>query len=268
MRTITILASAALALAPAARATAQEKGFDHSHAALTELLRAHVAGDRVDYKALLEQRAALKAYLKRLEAVSPEELTGFSRDQQHAYWINAYNAYTLAKVLSRYPIESIKDLGSLVTSVWDQRWIPLEAHHPKGARGKGEKLSLNDIEHEILRPRYKDARVHAAINCASQGCPPLADEAYVAERLDEQLTRAARAWLADPARNRYDRAKGTLHLSKVFDWFKEDFVRDAGSVQAWVARYAPAAEAEWIAKAEKPKIEHLDYSWKLNDVQR
>ena len=110
--------------------------------------------------------------------------------------------------------------------------------------------------------------MHAAINCASESCPPLRPEPYVAERLERQLDEQARQWMADPTRNRYELSADTLRLSKVFDWFEEDFRRDAGSVQAWVARYAPQEVAERIRGEERLRVRYLDYSWRLNDVKR
>lgn len=243
---------------------AHAPAFDQAHSLWADVLRTHVQGDRFDYKELKADRARLDAYVKSLERVTPADLEAFSRAEQFAFWINAYNAYTVLRVVDAYPIDSVKDLGDDKVSVWDQKFIPLAPLFPES---KGEKLTLNDIEHKILRPKFKDARVHAAVNCASEGCPPLAKEAFTAARLDEQLDRQVKAWLAAPARNKFDKSAGKLEVSKVFDWFKEDFVRDAGSVQAWIAKYAPESERGWLAEAKSPKIEFQDYSWKLNDVR-
>lgn len=240
----------------------KEVAFDQEHTLLTEVLRKHVKGDAVDYKALKKDRAKLDAYIAGLEGVTPEQLAKWTREQRYAFWINVYNANVLKLIVEHYPVDSIKDIGSLLRRVWNREFIEMNAHHPAG---KDDALSLDDVEHKILRPRFKDARVHAAVNCASVGCPPLRAEAFVAERLDEQLDGQTRAWLADTARNRFDEAQRTLHLSKIFDWFEVDFRRDAGSVQAWVARFAPPA-AKWVAGAEKPKLRYLDWSWKLNDT--
>ena len=248
----------------AAKPEAAARTFDHSHADWALVLKAHAKDDGFDYRALKGDRSKLDAYLKSLEAVTAEELGGWTREQQYAFWINAYNAYTVQRVVDNYPIDSIKSIGSLFTTVWDQKFIPMKGLHPEG---KDEKLTLNDIEHKILRPKFQDARVHAAVNCASKGCPPLATEAFTAEKLDAQLDRQVAAWLADPARNKYDQSKKKIEVSQIFDWFKDDFVRDAGSVQAWIAKYAPEKEREWIASAKDLKIAHLDYSWSLNDAR-
>ena len=235
--------------------------FDHSHAPWTAILKQHVVGDRFDYAALKRDRAPLERYLRALEAVTPAEHDAWTREQRYAFWIDVYNAYTVALVVEKHPVASIKDVSTLFSQVWDQELVPLKPLFPAA---KGAKLTLNDVEHRILRPVFADARVHAAVNCASVGCPPLRAEAFVAERLDAQLDEQVRAWLADPARNRYDRAQQRIEVSKIFDWFAEDFVRDAGSVQAWIAQYAPPAEREWIAGAKKLAIGYRDYSWKLN----
>lgn len=263
-----VLLACSPAVEPVAQRSSQEPvsadaPFDHDHALLTEVLAKHVRGDRVDYAALKKDRATLGRYLATLAAVTPERVEGWTKPQRFAFWINVYNAYTLDLVLDDYPVDSIKDIGSLFTSVWDQRFIPLAGFDPGG---KDRELSLNDVEHEIMRERFEDARLHAAVNCASISCPPLRAEAFVAARLDEQLDAQVRDWLADPTRNRLDAKREELKLSKIFDWYAEDFERDAGSVQAWVARFAPEPEAAWID--DDTKVRYLDYDWSLNDVER
>ena len=237
-------------------------GFDHAHARWTEVLSAHVHGEGFDYKSLKEDRSGLDAYLGSLESVQPEEFAAWSRAQKYAFWIDAYNAYTVKRVVDAYPIASIQDLGDANGKVWDQEFIPLGKLFAEAAE---RKLSLNDIENKILRPTFKDARVHAAINCASRGCPPLLGRAFVAERLDDQLDEQVERWLGDPSRNRFDSKQKKVVVSKIFEWFKDDFARDAGSVQAWLAQHAPEKERVWLGSAEDLKIEFQDYSWKLND---
>lgn len=252
-----LLAALAFALQPL-----RAQGFDHGHKLWNEVVAAHVKGDRFDYAALGKERSKLDAYLKQLAAVTPKELESWSREQRYAFWINAYNANCIALVLSEYPLDSIKDIGNWFSPVWDKRVIAMTALDPQG---KGRKLSLTDIEHVILRPQFKDARVHAAINCASLSCPPLRNEAFVAERLDAQLDDSTRKWLGDPTRNRFEPAKGRVQLSAIFDWFKEDF-EPAGGVRTFVAKFGPAEHGEWLRGSAKLEIGFLDYSWKLNDV--
>lgn len=266
--TLAIAACLALAQTPSPEAIAQEPaepGFDHAHALWTEVVKEHVRGDRFDYERLGKNREKLDRYLAMLGAVERVELDAWTKEQRHAFWINAYNAYTVHLVVKSYPVESIKDIGSLLSSVWDKSFIPLGRLIDDG---EPRELSLNQIEHEILRPRFKDARVHAAVNCASRGCPPLRDEAFVAERLDQQLDQQTRAWLADAARNRFEPDKRRVQISQIFGWFEEDFVRDAGSVRAWLARYGPPEHAKWLQSDAKIEVSHLDYSWELNDVER
>lgn len=251
------------AQAPAVpRASAQP--FDHTHGAWSALLAAHLRAGRVDYAALKKDPAPLDAYLTSLESVTAKELRGWSREQRMAFWINAYNAYTVRRVVEGYPTKSIKDLGGLLRSVWDQRFIPLRELDPKG---KGRKLSLNDIEHEILRKRFRDPRVHAALNCASASCPPLREEAFVAARLDEQLDDQMRRWLADPTRNRFDAEHRLAELSKIFQWYGEDFGRNEGERLAFLVRFAPPGAADWLA-GPGVVVRYLDYDWSLNDVPR
>ena len=128
-------------------------------------------------------------------------------------------------IVDRYPLASIRDIQVDGKEIWDVATIPLGKLVPDLGRAA---LSLNDIEHEILRKRHKDARVHAAVNCASVGCPPLAAEAFVAERLDEQLDARVRAWLAGTSRNRFHPKEGRVEISQIFDWFRSDFEHDAG----------------------------------------
>ena len=237
--------------------------FDHAHGGWNELLSRHVRGDAFDYAALKKDPSPLKAYLKQLHAVTPDQLSSWSKEQRFAFWINVYNAHTIEKIVDNYPLKSIKKLsGALgLNSVFDDRFIDMPLFHPKG---KQKKLSLNDVENEILRKRFQDARLHAAINCASYSCPPLLGEAFVAAELDGQLERQMRAFLADPKRNRYDTDKGVLRLSKIFEWFEGDFERDAGSVRDYVLRFGPPEQADFIRTA---KIRHIDYDWALNDVR-
>lgn len=247
--------------APAPAATTPH-AFDHTHALWDAILRKHVHGDAFDYAALKADHVSFDRYLAELHAVTPDELASWSREQRFAFWINAYNAHTIAKVIEHYPIDSIRKLDKNLglTTVFEQPFIPMDALHPSGKPGP---LSLNDIEHEILRKRFQDARVHAAINCASASCPPLRAEAFVATRLDEQLDEQMRAFVNDPKRNKIDPAKKKLRLSAIFDWFAADFERDAGSVRAWLERWTPEDLHPFL---EKAPITYLDYDWALNDV--
>jgi hypothetical protein len=256
----------------AVRADAQE-GFDHSHAAWTALLRRHVQPLRggvataVRYAGLAEERAALQRYLHGLSALSPAAYARFGRSQQQAFLINAYNAFTVELVLTRWPdLKSIKDLGSLWQSPWKRKWVRL----------LGTLVSLDDIEHGMLRKpgAFDDPRIHFGVNCASIGCPALREEAFVAERLDAQLDDMARRFLSDRTRNRYHVPRGRLEVSKIFDWFGEDFRaghRGITSLAAFVAGHADVLADEPAARerirAGQVPLSFLDYDWALNDVR-
>jgi hypothetical protein len=265
-------AAAALGLHPLA-ARAQPVGFDHGHAAWTALLRRHVrllrAGQatQVDYAGFATDRAALKAYLDSLSAVAPAAFAGWSKAERQAFLINAYNAFTVELILTRYPdLKSIKDLGGLLSSPWKPKWIAL----------LGARVSLDDIEHAMLRKRgdYDDPRVHFAVNCASIGCPALREEAFVAARLDAQMDEQALRFMSDRTRNRFNAQRGRLELSKIFDWFSEDFRlghRGITSLPVFAARYADRladapADRERI-RAGGVDIAFTDYDWTLNDVR-
>lgn len=238
--------------------------FDHSHAMWTEVLAEHVQGDRFDYAALKKEPKLLEDYLAALRGVTPAELAKRTKDERYAFWINAYNAFTIKKIVDNYPLDSINDLSKAfgLKSVFDDEFIAMRAHHPDGA---DDDLSLNDIEHGILRPVFKDARVHAAVNCASYSCPPLLNRAFIAKDLDKTLDARMRAFLADTKRNRWNAEKERFEHSEIFDWFSEDFERDAKTVRAYLARFAPEGIAPKLAKA---KLKSIDYDWSLNDVER
>jgi hypothetical protein len=229
------------------------------HAPYTALLAETVRAGVVDYVALKEREARLDAYLAALEATDPAALDG---PGLKAFWINAYNAFTLKLVLERLPgLKSIKDIDS------DERW---EAERWPV---HGRRYSLDAIEHKLLRP-LGDARIHFAIVCASRSCPDLLPRAFEPATLDEQLDAAARGFLASTAKGlRFGTEPGALFgenhrlwLSAIFDWFEEDFERDAGSVVDYVLRHAPPEAAAFIrAHRDELSVKSLDYDWALND---
>jgi hypothetical protein len=180
--------------------------------------------------------------------VDPKSLT---RDERFAFYINAYNAWTIKLVLSGYPgIESIKDLGSIFQSPWKK----------KICRIGGDVVSLDHIEHDILRPKFKDPRVHFAINCASISCPPLMSQPFRGSTLDRQLDDATRAFINNPERNYL---KGnTLYVSRIFKWFGKDFDYD---IVGFFLTYADDhLKKELEAKKQTVKVSYLSYDWSLN----
>lgn len=262
-RCLWLLTGCGLVLTPL-RAQEPRLAFDHEHALWSQVLKGCVRDGGFDYTLLKKDRAQLDAYLATLQTVKPKELESWTREQRFAFWINAYNAHCIRKVVENYPLKSIRKLDGAfgIASVFDKAFIPLKALHPDG---KDEELALNDIEHKILRAQFKDARLHAAINCASVSCPPLRNEAFVAARLEAQLGEQMKAFVNDPTRNTIDPAKGELALSEIFKWFAEDFTRDAKSVKEFLVRFVPAERAEFVRGA---KLSYRDYDWDLNDVPR
>ncbi|HEY6006591.1 MAG TPA: DUF547 domain-containing protein [Anaeromyxobacter sp.] len=227
------------------------------HAAWTKLLGRYVSGGLVDYASLKRDgQPVLDGYLRSLESVERSELESWPRSERLAFWIDAYNAYAVKLVLEHYPLRSIRSIGLLPGAAFRRRFIPLE-------RIAGGRLSLDDIEHRFLRERFRDPRIHFAIVCASRSCPVLRGEAYRGRDLDAQLDEAARSFLRDPARNRWDPASRTLFLSSIFRWFRGDFEAAAGTLAAFVARYVDAPAAEAVRRGGV-KIEFLDYDWSLN----
>jgi len=202
----------------------------------------------VDYEALKKDEVLLDQYLKILEETDIDKL---SWNDQFAFYINAYNAWTIKLILSAYPgIQSIKELGSLFRTPWKR----------KIARIGGGIMSLDTIEHEILRPRFKDPRVHFAVNCASRSCPPLRWEPYRGDILDRQLTEMTEAFINDPRHNRLQNS--TLYVSSIFKWYSEDFDED---IVGFFRKYARGdLEVRLKKQAGEIQIRYLDYDWSLN----
>lgn len=253
--------AAAPATPQAAAAPAAAKSFDH--AALDALLKKHVKGDRVDYAALQGDRKELDAYVERLAALPKADLDAMARDEQFAFWIDAYNAITLQTIVAHYPIKVGFKLNphpkNSIRQI-DGAWT--DAHVVAS-----QKVSLDDIENKILRPTFKDPRVHAAINCASRGCPPLRAEAFTGAQLQTQLDDNMKKFLADGVRNVFDTKEKELRVSKIFDWFKDDFGGKDG-VFDFLKKHAPAEQAAFLATLKAKDVDFTDYDWTLNDVER
>ena len=235
------------------------QGFDHSHRTWDGLLKKSVVlaeggnASLVRYDAMAQDRAALKEYLDSLGRVGEAEFGAWSGPERMAFLINAYNAHAMEKILTRYPdIHSIWDFGRIFSNPFKDRFFRLF----------GRPFSLDDIEQDYLRKPYREPRVHYALNCASIGCPMLREEAYVPERLERQLEDQAVRFLGDRSRNRF--AGGRLEVSKIFDWYGEDFEPRPG----YFARYAklladdPASQ-RLIAEGKAP-LSFLEYDWSLN----
>lgn len=253
--------------------------FDHTHAQWTSLLAAHVqvsadgTRSRVDYAGLAQARPALRAYLASLSAVSAQTYASWSKAQRFAFLANAYNAFTIEKILTRYPhLTSIRDFGRVFGNPWKDRFFSL----------LGQRRHLDELEHTLLRApgAFDEPRVHVAVNCAAIGCPMLANEAFVADRLNEQLEMLMRAFLSDRSRNRYNQQTHTLELSAIFDWYHEDFKGGGSSFLGWPrvaslqalgARYAQVLadqpeDREALRKGQSA-IGFVEYDWSLNALR-
>ncbi len=248
------------------------QAFDHSHKAWDALLKKHVVlisggkASQMNYAAMAQDRAALNAYLESLSRVSEAEFSGWPKAQRMAFLINAYNAFTVEKILTRYPnLKSIWDFGKVFGNPFKDKFFTLF----------GREFTLDGIEHETLRKpgAYDEPRVHYSVNCASIGCPMLREEAFTAERLDRQLEEQAMRFLSDRTRNRA--AEGKLEVSMIFRWFREDWesgyqgIRTREQYFAIYARLLSDDPGQQKLVADgKARIEHLEYDWTLNDVRK
>ncbi len=221
-----------------------------SHATFDSLLHKYVnTAGWVDYKGFIRDSALFNSYLNLLSKGYPTD-KNWNKNEQKAYWINAYNAFTIKLICDHYPVGSIKDIKkgvSFVSDTWTIDFIKIE----------GKMYNLNNIEHGILRPKYNDPRIHAAVNCASKSCPKLLNEAFKADKLDEQLDMMMKTFINDPTRNKITSSK-KAELSKIFTWFAGDFKKSNPSVIAFINKYA-------TVKIDKnADISYLDYNWQLN----
>ncbi|MBO2008546.1 DUF547 domain-containing protein [Hymenobacter negativus] len=220
------------------------------HSAFDKLLKKHVSAQGlVDYKGFQADEQVFNQYLAMLSKTPPA--ANWSKAEQMAYWLNAYNAFTIRLILDHYPVQSIKDIGAkikipFVTTPWAAKFFSIA----------GEKMSLDNIEHGILRKKFDDPRIHFALVCAALSCPRLRNEAYTAAKLDGQLEDQGRDFLNNPAKNKP--GKAAAQLSKYFDWYKGDWTQNNLSVAKWVNKYAT------VKMDDNTKITYLDYNWNLN----
>ena len=226
------------------------------HADWQQLLGAYLVTEdtgginRFRYAAVTDgDRARLKGYIEQLAAIDPRN---YPRAEQRAYWINLYNALTVEVVLQHYPLKSIRDIdgGLLGSGPWKRQLVEVA----------GQPLTLNDIEHRILRPIWRDPRTHYAVNCASLGCPNLAAEAYTRANVDRMLDEAARAYINHPRGVAFE--DGRLTLSSIYNWFDVDFGESDAAVLAHLAQYAEPELGERLAGYDGRIKYH--YDWRLN----
>lgn len=224
---------------------------DVDHSLFADLLKRYVKHGVVDYQGFKSEEEKLDGYLKVLKKTDTGRL---SRNEQFAFYINTYNAWTIKLILGAYPgIKSIWDLGGRII-----KWR--SPFRKKMVRIEGKTISLDYLEHGMIRPRFKDPRVHFAVNCASKSCPPLISEPYIGSILDQQLDASTRAFLHNPQRN-YLQAN-TLYVSKIFKWYAEDFDND---IVSFFLRFAQGELKEkLIVQKDEIEVKYLEYDWSLN----
>jgi hypothetical protein len=223
------------------------------HTLFSEVLGKYVNDGVVDYSGFRKD-SVFQQYLDLLSSQNPDSLK--SRDEQLSLWINAYNAYTIKLIIDRMPLTSIRDIG-LGLPVLSGPWS-IEM-----ANVGGTTYTLNEIEHDIIREKFQDPRIHFALVCASKSCPKLRSEAYEGSRLNSQLEADARRFINDPRRNTFDVSARTVYFSKIFDWYESDFEKSSGSVLAFVAPYL-SGETRKLVEDPDCRVEYLPYDWMLN----
>jgi len=238
------------------------QSVDHRHSLWAAVLRDHVqvTGPKstVDYRAIKDDPTNLDRYLTQLKAITKAEYSQFSKEEKLAFLINAYNAFTVKLIVDHYPVTSIKKIGGWFSSPWKISFFKL----------LGTPQTLDGLEHDMLRKNFSEARIHFALVCASRGCPALRSKPFTADTLDQELEAAARTFLSDATRNRFDAEGKILYLSKIFDWFSSDFTKGYGSVPAFVATRL-SGEPEVVSQVLSPgtKIKFLNYDWSLNSAE-
>lgn len=258
----------------------QNEAFDHSHLIYDSLLKKYVLNARVDYKGFVASEKELDKYLKQVGSVSESDYANWSYEQKLAFWINAYNAFTIKAIIDNYPIEKHLGLKSLfypknsirqIDGVWDK--LKFQA--------VGKMVTLNQIEHEILRKQFKEPRIHVAIVCASISCPNLRNEAYTGDKINAQLETQAIEFVNNPTKGvQINIVDKSVNLSKIFGWFGEDFIERYGTSEFFKNRKAKERAvlnfARKYLKSEKERkflennqfsISYLHYDWSLNEIK-
>jgi len=225
--------------------------FDQNHEKLTTLVSKTASPAGVKYKELKKQHTEIKTYLKELAAVEYATFKEWKTPDQLAFLVNLYNASTLNLVLDHYPIKSLKDEVGGKDGPWKIGSVKMF----------GKTTTLDVLEHQFIRKYYDEPRVHFALNCASEGCPPLRNEAFTGAKLEQQLEDQTKTFLANSKANSL--SGNDLKISPLFDWFKDDFTKKSGSVEAFLNPYFADKK---ITKGSV-KISYTDYGWSLNEVK-
>ena len=250
-----LLPAALVLLAPP---QAGSRGLEKAsiHAPFTALLRDHVRNDLVDYDAF----AKSPEFPRYLQALDRARLDSMSTDDRLAFWINAYNAYTIQLINKHHERESIRNINKFLGVVrgkgpWKEDIV----------RAAGRTLTLDDVEHKIIRVEFKEPRIHMALVCAALSCPPLRTEAYEGSKLPEQLGDQTRTFLRDrQTANRLDLGNNIVHLSPIFDWYREDFGKTDAAILKFLAPYFEGAGERAAFAESRLQIEFTDYDWSLN----
>lgn len=234
--------------------------FDHQHQLWSNILKEFVQTrgneSRVDYARLKAKPSQLNEYITIIEGTSQTEFENFSQNEKLSFLINAYNALTVKLIVDHYPVKSIKDLGGIFSSPWKKEFFKL----------LGKKRTLDEIEHELIRPKFNEPRIHFALVCASIGCPPLRSEPFIADHIEKQLENSAVNFLKDSGKNKVDIKQGRLELSSIFKWYGEDFVKVYGSVENYIStRITEVKQEQEAIRMKKLTISFLPYDWNLND---
>lgn len=219
--------------------------FDHQHQAWTDFTSRYVVKDKFDYQAAASKQGQVAEYLNSVKAVDKASFGEWSEQERLAFLINLYNAATIDLVLKHYPIDSIREINN--GEPWKLKVVDVF----------GKMVSLDHLEHQMIRKWFAEPRIHFAVNCASVGCPSLRNEAYVAKRLDRQLEQQTREFLLDEKHNSVQ--QNSVVLSSLFDWYGEDFVKQSGSLEKFIVAYLPEAKGK--------SIRFGDYDWSLNSTR-
>jgi hypothetical protein len=215
------------------------------HTLFTRVLHDHVKDGKVDYPAISKD-GRFERYLEMLRNENPASIR--DTNERLAFWINAYNAFTIKLINDHAPVRSIRDISRDGTGPWDIRWITIH----------DSTYSLNEIEHEIIRKRFDEPLIHMALVCAAVSCPPLRSEAYTGKKLDAQLRANTKAFFSDPQKNRYNAQSGTLYMSELLNWYGNDFTARYGSAERF------ALKELGVPNVQPKKVEYLPYDWSLN----
>jgi hypothetical protein len=229
---------------------------------LDNLLRKYVVGNKVNYKELIQEKEILFQFTEQLAKISPDSHSELFPDKNDklAYWINAYNAYILETIVRNFPVESIKDINFIGVTVWLN----------KNLLG-GEKISFKSLEDDIIRKRFKDPRIHFAINCASASCPPLINETYLPEKLDIQLDRSTKNFINDENNFKIDEKGKVIYINAIFDWYEDDFIKwvkvnNSNKNEPVILDYIKIYYTDYFKQDwYEFDIEVNDYDWSLNE---